>query len=216
MREAKRGHLLSILVGMLIVLVGCGAGNTNSLPSQSASIAVTTPPTTGEVTTVATKEQQTEELTTVATEDSTTEEAKKLTERLKLYSEQFEIQIMSISTMNEIKPPKPARFYHYYTAPNGKTFIVVKIKAKNISDSKVAIDEIGSAHCVYKDKYNYSGFCVFETNGGEDLSNYTTIYGVDPLDTAVCYYLIEIPKEAKNGPYIVTFFFNGENYEFKK
>lgn len=158
----------------------------------------------------------TEAPTEAPTEPETTAASKKLSKGLSLSSDSFEVKILSIDSLNTLKPPKPDGVYTYFTASSGKTFLVVKIQAKNIGGDKVAIDKIASASCIYKDKYNYSASCVFEEDGGEDLNSHPGIYGVSPLDTVICYYLIEVPSEAKSGPYTITFTFDGENYEYKK
>ena len=69
--------------------------------------------------------------------------------------------------------------------------------------------------CQIYEKYNYNSFVVFEEDDGKDISNYTNIYALAPLDSCVVYFLMELPEAAKSGVVEVRLFVAGEEYYLK-
>lgn len=126
-----------------------------------------------------------------------------------------EIKIEDVYYTKSLYPPKPSSYYHYYEAENGKTYLVVKVTAKNLKGTDLKYDSIAGVSCVYNEKYNYSAFCVLEKDGGGDLNGYPSQYAISPLDTGKCYYLCEVPDEVQNGPTIVTIYAIGKYHSLK-
>ena len=75
-------------------------------------------------------------------------------------------------------------------------------------------DAIAGVSCVYKDKYKYSSITVFQEDGGRSLSSYTNLYALSPLESNTVYYLMQLPKEAENGPIEIKFYIAGQNYKY--
>lgn len=124
----------------------------------------------------------------------------------------LELTIENLYYSTTIYPPKMNGYYHYYEAESGKTYLILKATVKNLKGSDLKYDAIAGVSCVYNDKYNYSAFCIFEEDGGSDLNGYPGQYSISPLDSGVCYYLLEVPAEVQNGPTVVTIYTAGEYY----
>ena len=56
----------------------------------------------------------------------------------------------------------------------------------------------------------YAGFTVFEEDGGADLSSYTNISSMAPLEENGIYFLVEIPDEAAAGPLTMELYLAGQ------
>ena len=128
--------------------------------------------------------------------------------------ETLSLTVDSISFANTLYPPRPASYYHYYEAPSGKTYLIVKMTVTNLKGTDMKYDTIAGVSCVYNGKYNYNSFAAVETDGGGDLSGYPGQNSIAPLDTGVVYYLMEVPAEVEGGPVEVTFYIAGEYYTY--
>ena len=105
--------------------------------------------------------------------------------------------------------PSSSNYRHYYTAPDGNVYYVVKLSVKNCMESRLAYSKIGSGRLVFQEKYQYDGYWVYETNGGKDLEHSGSLA---PLESGQCYYLISVPEEVQNGPVALTLFAAGRFY----
>ena len=128
--------------------------------------------------------------------------------------ETLSLTVDSISFANTLYPPRPASYYHYYEAPSGKTYLIVKMTVTNLKGTDMKYDTIAGVSCVYNGKYNYNSFAAVETDRGGDLSGYPGQNSIAPLDTGVVYYLMEVPAEVEGGPVEVTFYIAGEYYTY--
>ena len=128
--------------------------------------------------------------------------------------EDFELTINDISFTDTLYPPRPNGYYHYFEAPNGKTLLVVSCSAKNLKGSDLKYTSIAGVNCVYDGKYNYSSYIVMEEDGGEDLSQYVSAYGIAPLDSNNFYYVIEVPQEVQTVTSEITFLIGTTYYSY--
>lgn len=111
-------------------------------------------------------------------------------------------------------PPRPGSYYSYYEAAAGKTYLIVKVTAKNLKGSDMKYDAIAGVSCVYNDKYKYTAFACLEEDGGADLNGYPSQYAIAPLDSGVVYYLTEVPAEVENGSVEISLYMAGEYYYY--
>lgn len=128
--------------------------------------------------------------------------------------ETLSLTIDSISFATTLYPPKATGYYHYYEAESGKTYLIVKATAKNLKGTEMKYSDIAGVSAVYNDKYNYSSFAVLEKDGGADLNGYPNQYSIDPLDSGVVYYLIEVPAEVESGKVDLSFYISGDYYTY--
>ena len=86
----------------------------------------------------------------------------------------------------------------------------MKLTVKNLDSSELDYDTIAGIKCIYDGTYEYSGFTVFEEDGGADLSSYTNISSMAPLEENGIYFLVEIPDEAAAGPLTMELYLAGQ------
>lgn len=108
-----------------------------------------------------------------------------------------------------LNPPRIDGVYSYYEADSGKTYLVAKLKAKNLKGFNLNIEDVTSVKCIFNGKYNYNGFVCAEEDDGSDLDSYGSI---QPLETKTLYYLIQVPAEVENGPAKLEVYLLGEIY----
>lgn len=124
------------------------------------------------------------------------------------------VYIESVSCGKTLTPPKKSNYsaYTYFQASTGNTFIILRVKAKNLQSMDIAYDRVASVYCTFDDTYNYYGYVVVETDNGTDLSEFASIYGLAPLNTGTLYYLMEVPEEMSNKPATITIYLGSEKY----
>lgn len=101
-----------------------------------------------------------------------------------------EINITSVSTAEEVKPPKTSSVYSYLQDQSGETFVVLKGTFKNLLS--VDFDDWSnfSGKLVYDDNYEYDVAIKFATDSSNDF--YTD---PKPLQTLKVYLVSSIPSE---------------------
>jgi hypothetical protein len=82
---------------------------------------------------------------------------------------------------------------------------------KNLKGSTLDIEHIAGVKAIYDGKYKYDSFVIIEEEQGADLTTYADI---EPLDTAIGYYLIEVPEMVENGPVELEVYVLGETYYY--
>ena len=110
-------------------------------------------------------------------------------------------------------PPSINGLYHYYAAEDGSTYLIVKVTAKNLKGYELKPADVATVSCTYEGKYKYRAFCAFEKDGGSDLSS-SSWDSIAPLNTGVCYFLIEVPSEVEHGTVEVSIFTAGSYYYY--
>lgn len=105
----------------------------------------------------------------------------------------------------------PTNSDFYMKADEGNIFFIVKVTAKNLSDSELTYASLAGVRCVFNETEEYPGACLFEENDGTRLSNFPGQSSLAPEDTGVCYYVFEVPEELQDAPKIVTLY-AGEFY----
>ena len=115
----------------------------------------------------------------------------------------------------QFEAEQPGGYYTYYEAESGKLYLIVKVSTTNLKGNDLKYDAIAGVSCVYNEKYNYSAFCVLEKDGGTNLNGYPSQYAISPLDSGVCYYLMEVPEVVQQGPVVITVYVGGQYYTLK-
>lgn len=98
----------------------------------------------------------------------------------------------------------------YMEADEGNIFFIVKVTAKNLSNSELTYASLAGVRCVFNETEEYPGACLFEENDGTRLSHFPGQSSLAPEDTGVCYYVFEVPEGLQNAPKIVTLYAAGE------
>ncbi|MPL90661.1 hypothetical protein SDC9_36715 [bioreactor metagenome] len=129
-------------------------------------------------------------------------------------SETISLTVNDVYFSTTLYPPITTGYYSYYEAAAGKTYLIVKVTAKNLKGNDMKFDSIAGVKCVYNEKYNYSMFTVLETDGGANLNGYPGQYAIAPLDSGVAYYLAEVPAEVESGKVEISFYIAGEYYNY--
>ena len=122
----------------------------------------------------------------------------------------IEAVVEDVFISSKLEPENPGRYYHYFEADSGKTYLVMKLTVKNLDGGELGYDTIAGVKCVYDGKYQYPGFTVFEEEDGADLSSYTGSNSMAPLEENGIYLLMEIPKEAEAGPLTIELYIAGQ------
>ena len=125
-----------------------------------------------------------------------------------------EATLVDVFTTDALYPPYKDGYYTYFPADDGMVYLVAQFTIKNVDGKDMDYDAIAGVKCVYKDKYKYSSFAVFQEDGGRSLSSYTSTHSLAPLESNTVYYLMQLPKEAENGPIEIKFYIAGQNYKY--
>lgn len=118
--------------------------------------------------------------------------------------------VEDVFVASKLEPENPGRYYHYFEADSGKTYLIMKLTVKNLGSGDLDYDTIAGVKCIYDGKYEYAGFTVFEEEDGADLSSYTNINSMAPLEENGIYFLVEIPEEAAAGPLTMELYLAGQ------
>lgn len=128
--------------------------------------------------------------------------------------ETVEATLQDVYTTDALYPPNKSGYYHYFEADSGKVYLVMEFTVKNLDGADLIYDDIAGVSCVYNEKYRYSGMTVFSEDGGQDLSSYSNIYSLVPLESNTVYYLMELPEEAENGPVEISIYMADQDYRY--
>lgn len=122
---------------------------------------------------------------------------------------QFNIDYTDVT--KKVVPKNPERYYRYYEAEKGMTYVDICIAYKNLESSAVMADDVGSAVMYYDNNYEYKSFsCIEEDNRGS--FTYSNITSIDPLTTEYLHYIFEVPDEVvKSGKSMVVYLSFGED-----
>lgn len=111
-------------------------------------------------------------------------------------TENFEYTIEDAEFTYEVLPPNTSSVYSSYPAAQGKVYLHLDGKLKNLMKRDIRIDETFSAIAIYGDGYVYDGFVIVEDDNRFDwVSSYSA--GA-PLETRGVHALIEMPAEVEN------------------
>lgn len=111
-------------------------------------------------------------------------------------TENFEYTIEDAEFTYEVLPPNTSSVYSSYPAAQGKVYLHLDGKLKNLMKRDIRIDETFSATAIYGDGYVYDGFVIVEDDNRFDwVSSYSA--GA-PLETRGVHALIEMPAEVEN------------------
>ena len=126
----------------------------------------------------------------------------------------IELTLEDVFTTDALYPPKAEGYYRYFTADTDQVYLVMQCRIKNLRGNGVDYDELAGVSCVYDGKYRYSSITVFQEDDGANLSSYASSNQLKPLESNTVYYLMEIPKEAENGPLTIKLYLSGTDYRY--
>lgn len=111
-------------------------------------------------------------------------------------TEYFEYKIENVEFTYEILPPNTSSVYSSYPAEQGKVYLHMSGKLKNLMKRDIRIDETFTPVAIYGDGYVYDGFVIVEDDNRFDWgSSYSA--GA-PLETSGVHILVEMPSEVEN------------------
>lgn len=128
-----------------------------------------------------------------------------------------EMTVKKAEFTTTVKPSKASKYYSYYEVKDSnKVYAHIMIAFKNLKSTGANADEMARVELLFDNKYTYTGFSAIEEDGGSDLT-YSSISTIDPLDTGIIHYLIEVPKEIQTSgkPVVFTIALNEGQYYFE-
>lgn len=171
---------------------------TSTVPVTTVS--TTTTPTTTKATTTTTTAATTTTVVTTTTKKTPPSLLKDTYKQIGVgesmtFDDSCEFSIESITTGKEIIPPKPDRFYTYYESDEGKTYVDICVKYKNLATKDVMADEIGTVTVIFGQIYGYETFSIIEEDNRSNFT-YSNITSISPLTTEYVHYLASLPDIA--------------------
>ncbi len=111
-------------------------------------------------------------------------------------TENFEYTIDNVEFTYEVLPPNTSSVYTSYPAAQGKVYLHMNGKLKNLMKRDIRIDETFSPVAIYGDGYVYDGFVIVDDDNRFDWgSSYSA--GA-PLETRGVHVLVEVPDEVES------------------
>lgn len=101
-----------------------------------------------------------------------------------------EINITSVSSTEEVKPPKTNGVYSYQADQAGETYILAKGTFKNLLADDFDDWDNFDGKLIYDNNYEYDVYVKFATDSDNDF--YTT---PKPLQTLNVYFIVSVPTE---------------------
>ena len=101
-----------------------------------------------------------------------------------------EINITSVSAMEEVKPPKTNGVYSYQANQEGETYIVAKGSFKNLLSETFDDWDNFNGKLIYDNNYEYNVYVKFATNSDNDF--YTD---PKPLQSLNAYFIASVPSD---------------------
>ena len=124
-------------------------------------------------------------------------------------SKHGEITLVDLYIDSSIYPKNPSRYYRYYEANPGKTFVIGEFKVKNLDTVAIHPNYLITG-LVKADGYEFEGTCAISVDGDSSLESTRLL---DPLNETTAYFLAEIPEELKTANNItLSIRFYGEDY----
>jgi len=111
-------------------------------------------------------------------------------------TEYFEYNIENVEFTYEVLPPNTSSVYTSYPAEQGKVYLHMNGKLKNLMKRDIRIDETFTPIAIYGDGYAYEGFVIVED---DNRFNWASSYSAGaPLETSGVHILVEMPSEVEN------------------
>lgn len=111
-------------------------------------------------------------------------------------TESFEYKIENVELTYEVLPPNTSSVYSSYPAEQGKVYLHMNGKLKNLMKRDIRIDETFTPVAIYGDGYVYSGFVIVEDDNRFDWGG--SYSAGAPLETSGVHILVEMPDEVEN------------------
>lgn len=96
-------------------------------------------------------------------------------------------------TDNLLPSKTDGAYIHYKLDQEDRTYLVVKFDLTNLQDTAQTLNSFAGVRARYPGEATYTGFIVAEDADGRGFSSNIKI---EPLATAKCFFLIEVPKAA--------------------
>lgn len=127
--------------------------------------------------------------------------------------DEIEITWKSAEFLQEVYGTSDNSFAQYFTDQVGETYLVAKIKVKNISGDRISEDIFADfdkkIQVCFNDKYNYT---VHQIDPDSPvLSRY---WSLEPLKTRDLYFLALVPDEVISMPYVISFIIGDTTYQY--
>lgn len=126
-----------------------------------------------------------------AIEDSKAKAPKTVSVGKEVKTDLYSFTVKSLDYKDEIYPPDTSGYYGYYADKSGSSYLVAKIKFKNLATDYMVPGEAISANFVVGGN-NYSGNVQLEAG-----SSFGQSYGVNPKETVTMIIYASIPDEVK-------------------
>lgn len=114
-----------------------------------------------------------------------------------------------------VLPPNISGVYRYFEAPADSVFVDVEMQIKNLRTSRIAQNQvIDSVKILYDNDYEYFCNFVVENDNGSDLSEFTSIYAIEALQTLQYHMIAVLPASVKEDgkPLQAVISVDGEEY----
>ncbi len=115
---------------------------------------------------------------------------------------------------SKLMPMKTDDYYSYYEADNGKVYLFIQLKYKNISTEPQDMADVFYAEMKYKNKYEYHSFVSVLDGDWEGFSSYEELC---PLSDEYVYVVFEVPQEVADAEdsVVVTLEICEKTYTYK-
>lgn len=108
-------------------------------------------------------------------------------------TDEYEFTLENVDLTYELLPSDTSSVYASYPADQGKVYVHVAAKLKNLMKRDIRIDETFRVKALYSDNYTYDGFVIVDTGNNFDwVGSYSA---AAPLETAKIHGLVECPVE---------------------
>ena len=111
-------------------------------------------------------------------------------------TESFEYKIENVELTYEVLPPNTSSVYTSYPAEQGKVYLHMNGKLKNLMKRDIRIEETFTPAAIYGDGYVYDGFVIVEEDNSFDWNS--SYSAGAPLETSGVHILVEMPDEIEN------------------
>lgn len=111
-------------------------------------------------------------------------------------TEFFEYKIENVELTYEVLPPNTSSVYTSYPAEQGKVYLHMNGKLKNLMKRDIRIGETFTPVAIYGDGYVYDGFVIVEDDNSFDWNS--SYSAGAPLETSGVHILVEMPDEIEN------------------
>ena len=108
-----------------------------------------------------------------------------------------EFTVESFNITNDVVPPKKSGVYTHYKADQGKIYIDLCIKYKNLDTGKISADSTFKSTLIYRNIYEYTGNIIVEESDRSDFT-YASLTDIAPLSSIYLHILFNASDIVKS------------------